>query len=164
VQSYDDPVAAQREEVGRGVDIISSGGKRRAMQAMILQATPRRSGGRGPDWPAVDKLAAEYANIDVPTAIVCGAHDETLPSSMSYKLRAQIRGATLRVFPDCKHSPHLEHPQQCADALTCCSSGLLRRLFRRNPALTFLESARLPQLNVHLRRWHVFASGKPQSP
>jgi len=43
---------------------------------------------------------------------------------MSYKLSAQIRGATLRVLPDCMHSPHLEHPQQCADAL----ADFLRRL------------------------------------
>jgi 2-hydroxy-6-oxonona-2,4-dienedioate hydrolase len=117
LQSYDDASVAQREEVDRSVDIISSPDKRHAMQAMILQATPRRPGAPRPDWPAVDKLAAEYANIDVPTAIVCGAHDETLPAAMSYKLSAQIRGASLRVLPDCMHSPHLEHPQQCADAL-----------------------------------------------
>jgi pimeloyl-ACP methyl ester carboxylesterase len=117
LQSYDDPAAAQRAEVDRGVEFISSAARRHAMQALILQATPRRPRGLRPDWPAVDTLTAQYANIDVPTAIVCGAHDETLPSSMSYKLRAQIRGATLRVLPDCKHSPHLEHPQRCADAL-----------------------------------------------
>jgi hypothetical protein len=40
---------------------------------------------------------AEYANIDVPTAIVRGAHHGTLPMSMSYKLCAQICSATLGV-------------------------------------------------------------------
>jgi pimeloyl-ACP methyl ester carboxylesterase len=118
LQSYDDPAVAQREEVDRCLDIISNAAKRHAMQAMILQATPRRPGGLRPNWPAVDRLSAEYRNIDVSTVIVCGAHDETLPESMSYKLSAQIGGATLRVFPDCMHSPHLEHPQQCADVLT----------------------------------------------
>jgi pimeloyl-ACP methyl ester carboxylesterase len=117
LQSYDDPASAQREEADRGVDIISNVAKRHAMQAMILQATPRRPDAARPDWPAVDKLSTEYGNIDVPTAILCGAHDETLPASMSYKLSDQIRGATLRVLPDCMHSPHLEHPQACADAL-----------------------------------------------
>jgi pimeloyl-ACP methyl ester carboxylesterase len=125
--SYDDPGAAQREEVDRGIDIIRCAAKRQAMQAMVLQATPRRPGGQRPDWPVVDELTGQYANIDVPTAIVCGAHDETLPSSMGYKLRAQIDGATLDVFPDCMHSPHLEHPQRCADVLT----AFLRRVSPR---------------------------------
>jgi pimeloyl-ACP methyl ester carboxylesterase len=112
--SYNDPATAPREEVDRGLRIITDPASRHAMQAMILQATPRRRDEVRPDWPEVDRLVRQYANVDVPVGIVCGAHDETLPASMSYKLAAQIPGATLTVIPDCMHSPHLEQPQTCA--------------------------------------------------
>ena len=36
---------------------------------------------------------------------------------MSYKLAAQIRGATLQVIPNCLHSPHLEYPETCAQII-----------------------------------------------
>ena len=112
--SYDDPEVAPREEVDRGVRIITDTASRHALQAMILQATPRRRDAVRPDWSEVDRLVEQYANIDVPVAIAAGAHDETLPVSMSYKLAAQIPGATLQVIPNCMHSPHLEHPETCA--------------------------------------------------
>jgi pimeloyl-ACP methyl ester carboxylesterase len=112
--SYEDPELAPREEVDRGVRILTDAATRHAMQAMILQATPRRHGQARPDWSVVDSLVRQYSNIDIPIAIVCGAHDETLPASMSYKLAAQIPGATLEVIPNCKHSPQLEQPQNSA--------------------------------------------------
>ena len=114
MQSYSNPAQAPREEVDRSIPILAAGPSRRATQAMILQATPRRPGGARPDWPEVDRLVTEYANIDVPVRITCGAHDETFPASMSYKLAAQLRFADLHVIPDCMHSPHLERPLACA--------------------------------------------------
>jgi pimeloyl-ACP methyl ester carboxylesterase len=114
MESYEDPQEAPREEVDRGVRIIATSGLRRATQAMILQATPRRPGQARPDWPLVDRLVEQYRNIAVPVRITCGAHDETFPASMSYKLAAQIPAAQLQVIPDCMHSPHLERPRICA--------------------------------------------------
>ena len=114
LESYTDPAQAPREEVDRSVRILTSAGSRRATQAMILTATPRRPGRARPDWEEVDRLVMQYANIDVPVLVSCGDHDETLPASMSYKLAAQIPLAELQVIRDCMHSPHLERPLECA--------------------------------------------------
>ena len=114
MESYANPQEAPREEVDRGVRIIATSRLRRATQAMILQATPRRPGQARPDWPVVDRLVEQYRNIQVPVRITCGAHDETFPASMSYKLAAQIPAAQLQVIPECMHSPHLERPRVCA--------------------------------------------------
>jgi pimeloyl-ACP methyl ester carboxylesterase len=128
--SYDDPSIAPQEEVDRGMHIITDSASRHATQAIILQATPRRAGAARPDWPEVERISKFYANIDVPVAIACGAHDETLPASMGYKLKTQIRGATLDVIPDCMHSPHLERPADCIRII----ENFLKRLPATKPA------------------------------
>jgi pimeloyl-ACP methyl ester carboxylesterase len=113
-ESYSEPAQAPREEVDRSIRILTAAPSRRATQAMILHATPRRPGRARPDWREVDRLVTQYANIDVPVRFSCGAHDETFPASMSYKLAAQVPFADLHVISDCMHSPHLERPHDCA--------------------------------------------------
>jgi pimeloyl-ACP methyl ester carboxylesterase len=115
--SYEDPSIAPQEEVDRGMRIITDRAARHATQAIILQATPRRPGVARPDWPEVDRISKYYRNIRIPVAIACGAHDETLPASMSYKLKTQIPDATLTVIRNCMHSPHLERPAECIDII-----------------------------------------------
>jgi pimeloyl-ACP methyl ester carboxylesterase len=99
---------------------------------MIRQAVPRRGPSRRgpprhrPDWPAIDRLVAQYGNIDVPVTITFGEHDEAMPAAMSYKLARQIPGAKLEPLPHCMHSPHLECPVELA--------GIIRRSIGAAPA------------------------------
>jgi len=159
MQSYGDPDRAPREEVDRSVRMLTASSSRRALQAMIVQATPRRPKPvrpARPDWPRIDRLVMQYSNIDVPVRIACGAHDETFPASMSYKLAAQVPCAGLVVIRDCMHSPHLERPREAAaiieDFIGAADAS-------KSPRLA-LESRRkccdVGELCGHLKPWSCY--------
>lgn len=114
LKSVDDPARALREEADRLHEVMRDGVRRRPTQAMLRQFVPRRDDGQL-DWPAIERMVADYGNVDVPCLILWGAHDKTLPRSMGFKLEKQIPGAKLETLPSCKHSPQLEHPTRCAD-------------------------------------------------
>ena len=55
------------------------------------------------DWQAKDRLG----EIDVPTLLVSGRHDEATPP-LQEALRGGIRGAEWVVFEESAHLPHVE--------------------------------------------------------
>jgi proline iminopeptidase len=59
------------------------------------------------DWDRTDRLG----EIRVPTLIVCGRHDEVMPSC-SETMRRGISGAELVVFEESSHLAHFEEPER----------------------------------------------------
>lgn len=117
VSSVERGSPALREEADKRLAILRDSSRRRAFQAMVRSAIPvldPASQEFHPDWDRIDALVARYAGLNVRCLILWGAHDETLPLSMGYKLWAQIPTSDLRVFPACKHSPQIEQPAACA--------------------------------------------------
>ncbi len=113
--SVSDPEMALREEADTRYQMLTQLDTRLALQAVFTQTVPMRDG--RPDWPAIHRVVADYANVDVPCLIVWGARDETLPVAMGYKLAAQLPNAQLHVVPNCMHSVHLEDPVLCANLI-----------------------------------------------
>jgi pimeloyl-ACP methyl ester carboxylesterase len=62
-------------------------------------------------------LAPRLAEIDVPTAVVWGAHDAFVPLKIGRRLAAAIRGATLEVVPGARHFTPEDAPRPVADAI-----------------------------------------------
>lgn len=114
-QGVDDPDSAAREEAQRLLDILKHRKTRRPAQAMLVQAVPFDLKTRRPDWEAIESLETDYANVAVPTLILWGARDETLPVSMGYKLQAQLPHARLRIVEESMHSLPTERPTLSAD-------------------------------------------------
>ncbi len=113
--SVSDPEMALREEADTRYQLLTQRDTRLALQAVFTQTVPMRDG--QPDWPAIRRLVADYANVDVPCLIVWGGRDETLPAAMGYKLAAQLPNAQLHVVPNRMHSVHLEDPMLCANLI-----------------------------------------------
>ncbi|WP_236794632.1 alpha/beta fold hydrolase [Amycolatopsis sp. GM8] len=55
-------------------------------------------------------VTGELCAITVPTLVVVGADDVSTPVAESERIAAAIRGAELRVVPDCGHTSSLEQP------------------------------------------------------
>ncbi len=109
------PNRALREDVDRLCDALRDRRSRLPLQAILTQARPMD--GDDLDWPAVERMVADYANVDVPCLILWGEYDDTLPVSMGFKLEEQIPTARLHIVEDCMHSPQLEHPVLVAEAI-----------------------------------------------
>jgi non-heme chloroperoxidase len=60
--------------------------------------------------PALKKIAA-------PTAVLHGRHDAIIPLAAGEELKKGIKGATLTVFEESGHAPHLEEPDTFNAAL-----------------------------------------------
>jgi L-proline amide hydrolase len=56
------------------------------------------------DWSVVDRLG----EIDVPTLVVTGEHDEATPA-INRTVSDGIRGARSVIVPDASHMAHVEH-------------------------------------------------------
>jgi pimeloyl-ACP methyl ester carboxylesterase len=111
-----EPDRALRVEADRTCDTLLNRDTRLALQAMLLQAVPRRPDGEL-NWEEIDARNAEYTNVDVPCLVMWGRYDETLGKAMGYKIAAQVPGAELFIVPDCKHSMQIERPILCAETL-----------------------------------------------
>ena len=62
-------------------------------------------------------LRRRLARIGTPTLLVWGAHDRLAPLVCAEAWRKEIPNATLRVFDDSGHVPHLEEPDAVAAAV-----------------------------------------------
>lgn len=62
-------------------------------------------------------LRRRLARIGAPTLLAWGAHDRLAPLVCAEAWRKEIPGATLRVFEDSGHVPHLEEPEAVAAAV-----------------------------------------------
>jgi pimeloyl-ACP methyl ester carboxylesterase len=63
-------------------------------------------------------VTPELDAITAPTLVVVGADDRATPPGHSRRIAADIRGARLRIVPDCGHSSTLEQPGAVSDLLT----------------------------------------------
>ena len=116
-RGYHNPQRATHESAENLCRILSEPSTRHAAQAMLRQAVPWQKEPSRPLWAEIDKLEAQYRNIDVPCLILWGKWDETLPASMGHKLKNQIRGARLEVFKRVGHSVPTEAPLMCVDSI-----------------------------------------------
>ncbi|MHC4338613.1 MAG: alpha/beta fold hydrolase [Planctomycetota bacterium] len=107
------PENMPREEADRLYEILRNPETRKAAQAMLRQAIPFKKDGR-PDHDPIDALEADYANLVEPCLILTGHRDETFPVAMSYKLRAELPNAKLKIVRYAKHSLPVEVPRLCA--------------------------------------------------
>jgi L-proline amide hydrolase len=64
------------------------------------------------DWQSKDRLH----ELDVPTLLVSGRHDEATPALQETLLHG-IRGAEWVVFEDSSHMPHVEEPERYVDVV-----------------------------------------------
>lgn len=109
---------ALREEAAKRLEILRDPPRRRAMQALILNAVPTTGRPPRPDWDSMEELEAGYARVTPPTLILWGRRDETVPISMGYKIASQLPNATLMPIDNCMHSVHMERPGLCVQAVT----------------------------------------------
>jgi len=73
-------------------------------------------------------LRRRLARITAPTLLAWGAHDRLAPLVCAEAWRKEIPGATLRVFDDSGHVPHIEEPDAVAAAVTeFCAEREARR-------------------------------------
>ncbi len=64
------------------------------------------------------ELGEQLAEIDVPTAVVCGTHDPFLPVALARRLADAIPGATLKIIAGARHLLPEDAPRPLADTLT----------------------------------------------
>ena len=55
--------------------------------------------------------------IDVPTLVLVGDSDPLTPLDHSQEIASAVRGATLKVVPDCGHLSPIEQPGRVSEAL-----------------------------------------------
>jgi pimeloyl-ACP methyl ester carboxylesterase len=108
-----DPSRMPRGEADRAEGALRRRATRRAAQAMIRQAVPFTKQ-RRPDWDKIDRLVADYRNVDVPCLILWGARDETFSVAVGHMLRDQLPQAELRILPRRMHQLPVEAPRDCA--------------------------------------------------
>jgi pimeloyl-ACP methyl ester carboxylesterase len=104
-----DPAMATEEEAARVLATLRDPRRRRAMQAMVGRAVPRK-GGR-PDWEKIEELVSRYAQIRERCLIVWGGRDELFPESMGHRLVNLLPDSRLRIIVAAKHCLPTEHPQ-----------------------------------------------------
>lgn len=99
-----EPGRGLREEADRTIEILRDGPRRRAMQAMILQATPRSR-------PAIEAIRRGYAATDVPALVLSGDRDDVSPPRRVRALATRLPVAQFQVVPAAKHSLPIERPR-----------------------------------------------------
>jgi pimeloyl-ACP methyl ester carboxylesterase len=72
-------------------------------------------------------VTARLAEIDVPTAILCGAEDKMAPPKYSRLLQARIRGASLDILEGAGHMVLLEQPEPVASRIDAFVNGIKYR-------------------------------------
>ncbi len=60
----------------------------------------------------IDYLKEVIPQIDIPTLIIVGQHDEFTPVTMAEELRDNLKNCKLVVINDAGHLPNLEHPDE----------------------------------------------------
>ncbi|GAF66029.1 putative hydrolase [Bacillus sp. TS-2] len=57
-------------------------------------------------------LSARYSEIKIPTLIIHGSHDTTVPVKYAKEAHASIRDSQLYIMEGCKHWPQKERPEE----------------------------------------------------
>ena len=113
IASAENPDRVFRFDADRIIDAFDGRQARRATQAIMRQTIPFDEKGR-PEWPAIDRLVADYDNVETPVLLLWGQRDETLSLAMGYKLLAELPNARLRVMRHGKHSLQADRPAEVA--------------------------------------------------
>jgi pimeloyl-ACP methyl ester carboxylesterase len=116
-KSYFLPECATREQAERFMEALAKPARLRSSQAMVRSAVPWKMKENRPDWPAITKLQADYANVDVPCLIAWGEWDETLTETMGHKIRDHVPGARLIEITGSGHSVISEQPRACENII-----------------------------------------------
>lgn len=58
-----------------------------------------------------ESIVAQYSQIEIPTLILWGEHDEIIPVESGHRLNRNIETSHLKIFEECGHVPHEEYPQ-----------------------------------------------------
>ncbi len=114
LKAYHVQSCATREQAKRFTHCLTHMPQLHAAQAMIRNSIPWQVQKHRPDWPAIKRLEAMYANVDVPCLIVWGEWDESLTETMGHKIRDKVSGARLVEVEGAGHSLPSEMPQACA--------------------------------------------------
>jgi pimeloyl-ACP methyl ester carboxylesterase len=67
-------------------------------------------------WQEEDLLPA-LEKIKIPTLILWGKRDDTLPLEDAYRIKEKIRNSELKILQKAKHSPHRETPEELAELI-----------------------------------------------
>lgn len=125
-RAADDALAARIERIGvdafldewlanplfAGLPVEAAGRDDRLRNQASGLAASLRAAGTGTQAPLWDRLG----EIDMPTLIIVGAHDEKF-TALGERLHSGIAGSHLVVIPDAGHSVVLEQPDATADAI-----------------------------------------------
>jgi pimeloyl-ACP methyl ester carboxylesterase len=117
LQSAERPEWVFKFDADRLIDAFVGKRNRRATQAIIRQAVPFDLETRRPDWPEIERLVADYRQVDVPVLLIWGDRDETLPLAVGYKLAAELPNARLHIVEHGKHSLQADRPGEVADMI-----------------------------------------------
>jgi pimeloyl-ACP methyl ester carboxylesterase len=131
-------LGVQLQAIGRALRPLETPGAREAF-VQTLRAVIDRHGQR---VNANDRL---YLLDDVPTLIVWGERDRTIPIEHGRAAHAAIAGSSFVTLPRAAHFPHLEDPDGLADAL-----------------LEFLASTEPAELDE--TAWRALLSGRAAPP
>lgn len=114
-----DPRNALREEADERVEMLRDTAVRSAMRAMLIAALPPRRGadGEAPDWAWIERERARQKGVTVPTLIIWGERDESVPPSMGFHLAAVMPKARLVLVERTMHSPYLEKPGEVGETI-----------------------------------------------
>ena len=103
-------IGGQLQAVARALRPLESAGQREAF-VQTLRAVIDRHGQR---VSATDRL---YLLRDMPTLIAWGERDRTIPVEHGLAAHAAIPGSRFVTIPGAAHFPHLERPDELAEAL-----------------------------------------------
>jgi pimeloyl-ACP methyl ester carboxylesterase len=104
------PLGVQLQAVARALRPVGNAGAREAFVQTLRAVIDRR----GQRVSATDRL---YLLRDVPTLIVWGGRDRTIPIEHGLAAHRAIPGSRFVTLPEAAHFPHLEDPRGLAAAL-----------------------------------------------
>jgi pimeloyl-ACP methyl ester carboxylesterase len=134
--SYFLPECATREQAERFSKALAVPAHLRSAQAMVRSAVPWKMMENRPDWPAIELLQGDYANVDVPCLIAWGEWDETLTETMGHKIRDHVPGARLVEITGCGHSVISEQPLACAHIIRTGQAAADEQRFQALPLVS----------------------------
>jgi len=116
IQGLEGVAAMQIEDPSQRLEILNDPGKSQKFERILWSVWPGslREEGWKNDMLQVDRLS-EPPEISVPTLIIHGAKDATVPVDHSRKLAAQVSNSELHVFEDATHLMPLTHEVQVRD-------------------------------------------------
>jgi pimeloyl-ACP methyl ester carboxylesterase len=99
------PSRVTPERLHRYVYFAAQPGSQHAFTQTALQIAP----------PDVEQLSTQIRQVRVPTLILWGDQDRTVPVENAYRFHRDIKGSTLHILPQTGHMAPEERPEQVID-------------------------------------------------